>query len=121
MKIPLLVPTSFYSCAITAILATGMLVNSEATRRTVLASVPWLHADRVHLLYKGIDTDRFRPPAVPPARPVVGFVGQLIERKGLRDLMRAWTLIDFTARPDHPTVLDDIRAAQRRLEAKEQE
>ncbi|MFH1687175.1 MAG: hypothetical protein ABIE70_06585 [bacterium] len=27
----------------------------------------------------------------------------------------------YRARPDHPTVLDDIRAAQRRLEAKEQE
>jgi len=86
-------------------LATGMLVNSEATRRTVLASASWLRPDRVHLLYKGIDIDRFQPSAVPAVGPpVVGFVGQLIERKGLRDLMRAWTMIDNAARPDRPVL-----------------
>ena len=83
-------------------LATGLLVNSEATLRTVLASAPWLRPDRIHLLYKGIDTDRFQPATAPPADPVVGFVGQLIERKGLRDLMRAWTMIDRADRPDRP-------------------
>ena len=83
-------------------LATGVLVNSEATARTVLSSAPWLHPDRVHLLYKGIDVDRFHPPATPPASPVVGFVGQLIERKGLRDVMTAWTRIDEADRADRP-------------------
>jgi len=83
-------------------LASGLLVNSEATRRTVLDSAPWLRPDRVHLLYKGIDTDRFQAPSAPVAGPVVGFVGQLIERKGLHDLMRAWTMIDGSARPDRP-------------------
>ncbi len=85
-------------------LATGLLVNSAATRRTVLASAPWLRTDRVHLLYKGIDTERFQPAAAPPVGPVVGFVGQLIERKGIRDIMRAWTMIDKAARPDHPVL-----------------
>ncbi|MCK9995274.1 MAG: glycosyltransferase family 4 protein [Candidatus Krumholzibacteria bacterium] len=85
-------------------LATGLLVNSEATRRTVLASAPWLRTDRVHLLYKGIDTDRFRPSPKRYATPVVGFVGQLIERKGIRDLMEAWTIIDSEARSDHPVL-----------------
>jgi glycosyltransferase involved in cell wall biosynthesis len=32
----------------------------------------------------------------------VGFVGQLIERKGLRELMAAWTLIDRSGRTDDP-------------------
>ncbi|MBK9775607.1 MAG: glycosyltransferase [bacterium] len=41
--------------------ATGVLVNSEATRRTVLGSAPWLDEERVHLLYKGIDLERFHP------------------------------------------------------------
>ena len=41
--------------------------------RTVLASAPWLRPDRVHLLYKGIDTERFQPAAAAPAAPVVGF------------------------------------------------
>jgi glycosyltransferase involved in cell wall biosynthesis len=85
-------------------LATGLLVNSEATRGTVLASAPWLIPDRVHLLYKGIDIDRFQPSPVTPSGPIVGFVGQLIERKGLRDLMRAWTMIDSSARPDRPVL-----------------
>ncbi len=85
-------------------LATGLLVNSKATRSTVLASAPWLRAERVHLLYKGIDTDRFQPSPRRPATPVVGFVGQLIERKGIRDLMRAWTMIDNEDRPDRPVL-----------------
>ena len=72
--------------------ATGLLVNSEATRRTVLDSAPWLDPARVHLLYKGIDTARFRPRDPAPSRrpPIVGFAGQLIARKGLGALERAW-------------------------------
>lgn len=77
-------------------LATGLLVASQATRRTVLESVPWLEESRVHLVHKGIDTVRFCPPAAPPAgRPAtVGFLGQLIARKGLPQLMAAWSRIE---------------------------
>jgi len=75
-------------------LATGLLVNSQATRATVLASVPWLDPGRVHLLYKGIDCQRFTPGRSAPSVPTVGFVGQLIERKGLLELMAAWSLIE---------------------------
>lgn len=71
--------------------ATALLVNSNATRRTVLASAPWLRPERVHLLYKGVDVSRFVPAVHPPGGPpVVGFAGQLIPRKGLRELMTAW-------------------------------
>jgi glycosyltransferase involved in cell wall biosynthesis len=72
--------------------ATGLLVNSEATALTVRTSAPWLDPARIHLLYKGIDLDRFHPTDPPPSArgPVVGFVGQLIERKGLGSLMAAW-------------------------------
>lgn len=75
-------------------LATGLLVGSLATRQTVLDSAPWLHPERVHLLYKGIDLERFQPPAAPPKDPVVGFVGQLIGRKGLPQLMAAWSELE---------------------------
>lgn len=85
-------------------LSTGLLVNSEATRRTVLESGPWLDPAKVHLLYKGIDTDRFKPADTIPPAPVVGFVGQLIPRKGLTDLMAAWQLIDAADRPDRPVL-----------------
>ena len=76
--------------------ATGVLVNSLATRATVLGSAPWLDPARVHLLYKGVDPERFRPAAV-PGEPVAGFAGQLIERKGLRDLMAAWAQVETGA------------------------
>lgn len=85
-------------------LSTGLLVNSESTRRTVLDSAPWLDPACVHLLYKGIDIGRFAPAPNRPAAaaPVVGFVGQLIERKGLIDLMEAWSRIEAADRPDAP-------------------
>ncbi len=88
-------------------LASGLLVNSEATRQTVLQSAPWLAAERVHLLYKGIDLEKFRPREQEQEQeqdqeqeqngrdpgPVVGFAGQLIPRKGLATLMDAWTTL----------------------------
>ncbi len=81
-------------------LASGVVANSEATRRTVLASVPWLAPERVHLLYKWVDCERFRPVAAAAATragapaPVVGFLGQLIHRKGLDVLMAAWERLE---------------------------
>jgi len=83
-------------------IASGIVVNSEATRRTVLDSVPWLAPPRVHLLYKGVDLDRFHPAGVPPAVPTVGFVGQLVARKGLLEVMTAWEQLereDLSPRP----------------------
>ena len=74
-------------------LASGMLVNSEATRNTVMQSAPWLQANRVHLLYKGIDLNKFSPADNLPEN-VVGFAGQFIPRKGLLSLMKAWSLLD---------------------------
>ncbi|RKZ16080.1 hypothetical protein DRQ50_06695 [bacterium] len=74
--------------------ATGLVVASEATRRTLLNSAPWLDAERIHLLYKGIDTGCFRPAPSAPDTPVAGFVGQLITRKGIPELMAAWSLLD---------------------------
>lgn len=76
-------------------LATGILVNSAATLKTTLDSAPWLDRSRVHLLYKGVDTDRFHPRPTGTGRDrVVGFVGQLIERKGLHTLMSAWSELE---------------------------
>jgi glycosyltransferase involved in cell wall biosynthesis len=78
-------------------LATAVIVNSEATRSTTLESAPWLDPVRTKLLYKGIDVKRFRPAAASPAEPTVGFMGQLIKRKGVDTLMRAWQLVE-----EHP-------------------
>lgn len=70
--------------------ATGLLVNSDATRRTTLASAPWLDPPRVHTLLKGVDLQRFAPSPLPSGPPVVGFAGTLDDRKGLPLLMKAW-------------------------------
>ncbi len=83
-------------------LATGLLVASEATRRTVLASAPWLDPARVHLLPKGIDCERFCPGPLRAGPPVVGFLGQFIGRKGLPEIMTAWSLIEATGHPRAP-------------------
>jgi glycosyltransferase involved in cell wall biosynthesis len=82
--------------------ATGVLVNSRATLRTTLDSAPWLPPARVHLLYKGIDGDRFHADPEPPGRPVVGFAGTLDERKGVPLLMAAWPRVLAAARGAPP-------------------
>jgi glycosyltransferase involved in cell wall biosynthesis len=98
--------------------ATGVLVNSEATRRTVLESAPWLDARRVHLLYKGIDLVRFHPRAQAPRTGTLGFVGQLIERKGLPALMEAWERLESEpARPAHRLLIAGEGPLRPRLEA----
>lgn len=83
----------FYYRWYLGVVATGILVNSESTRRTTLQSAPWLSPKRIHLHYKGVDTTRYGPAGHTPDFPVVGFAGQLIERKGLSVLMQAWELI----------------------------
>ncbi len=98
--------------------ATGVLVNSEATRRTVLASAPWLDPQRVHLLYKGIDLERFHPAATMPGTGTLGFAGQLIERKGLPSLMEAWSLLERDpARPARRLLIAGEGPLRPRLEA----
>ncbi|MBC8425652.1 glycosyltransferase family 4 protein [bacterium] len=83
--------------------ATGVLVNSQATLDTTLRSAPWLVPERVHLLYKGIDRRRYFPTPPDPNGPVVvGFVGRLDERKGLPLLMEAWTKLIAVAPEPRP-------------------
>lgn len=74
-----------------------LVVNSEATRRTTLASAPWLSRQRVELLPKGIDPkpwERAAPGDWPrrmgrrEGELVLGFAGQLVPRKGVDRLLR---------------------------------
>jgi glycosyltransferase involved in cell wall biosynthesis len=98
--------------------ATGVLVNSAATRNTVLASAPWLDPARVHLLHKGVDLARFSPRATAPRAGVIGFAGQLIERKGLDVLMAAWSELERDAgHPPRRLVIAGAGPWRARLEA----
>jgi glycosyltransferase involved in cell wall biosynthesis len=71
------------------------LANAEATRRTVLASAPWLEPSRVSVIYNGIDASRYAdadPIAldVAPGSVCFGLIANLGRRKGVEELARAW-------------------------------
>ena len=71
------------------------IANSEATRKTMLASAPWLDASKIEVIHNGIDADRYAavepaPLPVPAGAFTVAFAGRLEERKGVIDLIAAW-------------------------------
>ena len=74
------------------------IVNSQATRETLLGSAPWINERDVTVIYNGIDPAPLidAVPAdldVPPGSVVFGFVGRLEIRKGLIDLATAWRTV----------------------------
>ena len=86
-------------------LADRILVNSEATRRTTLASAPWLDPGRVQVLPKGVDVASLAA-AVPTGDGadaegalVFGFAGQLVGRKRVDVLLRSLASLGPTAPP----------------------
>jgi len=80
-------------------LATAVLANSESTKKTLLKNAPWLSPQKVRVIYNGIDPV---PYLIPPKKNlrkefgisesdfIIGFVGQLDERKGIHDLLEGF-------------------------------
>jgi glycosyltransferase involved in cell wall biosynthesis len=71
------------------------VTNADATRRTILASAPWLAPERVEVIHNGIDPAPFEtaapvPLEVPEGAVRIGYVGSFEPRKGLRVLAAAW-------------------------------
>jgi glycosyltransferase involved in cell wall biosynthesis len=107
---------------------THYVANSQATRRSMIASVDWLDPADVTVIYNGIDVERFAgaKPAdlLLPERGVkIGFVGRFEDRKGIRELMHAWPTIAASVADAHLVlageggVLDDeVRAWAARAE-----
>lgn len=86
--------------------ADGVIANSQATRAALLQNAPWLPAEKVRVIYNGVQVNRFnRDPGelrerlqIPAKEFVFGFVGQLDERKGLRTLLPAFARLSLTTR-----------------------
>jgi glycosyltransferase involved in cell wall biosynthesis len=75
--------------------ASTHVTNAEATRQTILDSAPWLAAERVKVIYNGIDPEPWgtAEPAVfelPAGSVAIGYVGAWEPRKGLLTLAAAW-------------------------------
>ncbi|MBN2412544.1 glycosyltransferase family 4 protein [candidate division KSB1 bacterium] len=80
-------------------LADNIIANSEATKKALLKNAAWLNPEKIKVIYNGIDPEPFTTqPAVnlrkewsdDPGVKFIGFVGQLDERKGLANLLRAF-------------------------------
>jgi glycosyltransferase involved in cell wall biosynthesis len=83
-------------------LATHLIVNSLATKKSVINSAPWLNENKISVIYKGISFDPYdNQPAFLLAKELglkektkfVTFIGQLEKRKGIRYLLEAWKSI----------------------------
>lgn len=75
------------------------VVNSDATRRTILASARWLDPERVEVIPNGIDPAPFQTAVepsgldLPEGSPTFVFLGRFEERKGIRELAAAWPIV----------------------------
>jgi glycosyltransferase involved in cell wall biosynthesis len=111
-------------------IADHIVVNSRATLKTTLESAPLLSENRTSILYKGIDLgdyesldpglwgDRLNPEG---SRVVIGYAGQLIERKRIDVLMRMLSGPEFETLPWHLAIAgkgpqeEALRADAKRL------
>ncbi|MCR4439280.1 MAG: glycosyltransferase family 4 protein [bacterium] len=79
-------------------IASAVIANSQATANALLRNAPWLAREEIVVIHNGIDPAPFakaRPRLreelrISPGAKVVGFVGQLDERKGICYLLKAF-------------------------------
>lgn len=95
------------------ILATRIIANSQATKRALLRHAPWLKPERIDVVYNGVDPLPFATPTgrnlrkewgIADGTPLLGFVGQLDERKGIGVLLSAFSDI-LQAMPEAQLVI----------------
>jgi starch synthase len=112
--------------------ADAVIAVSNGMRRDVLECYPAIDADRVQVIYNGIDTEEYRPDpgtdvlerhGVDPARPSVVFVGRITRQKGVAHLARAAMRIDPEAQvvlcagaPDTAEIAAEVGALVERVQ-----
>jgi glycosyltransferase involved in cell wall biosynthesis len=83
-------------------LACAVIANSNSTKGALLKNAPWLDANSVQVIYNGIDPEPFLSPPRYEFRKqlklkttdvLIGFVGQLDERKGIVTLLHAFRML----------------------------
>lgn len=84
-------------------LATHLIVNSFATKNSVMKSAPWINENNISVIYKGISLEPYN---IKPTKSLhkelgfeektkfVTFIGQLEKRKGIKYLLEAWKSIN---------------------------
>ncbi len=86
--------------------AAAIIAVSQGMAADILVSYPAVQADRVHVIYNGIDADQYQPDqerdvldrfGIDPAAPSVVFIGRVTRQKGLPVLLRAAERIDPAA------------------------
>ncbi len=86
--------------------AAAVIAVSNGMAADIRAAYPGVPADRVHVIYNGIDAGQYRPDpgrdvldrfGIDPAAPSVAFVGRVTRQKGLPVLLRAAEWIDPAA------------------------
>ena len=77
-------------------LANAIIANSYATKSALLRNAPWLHENRIKVIYNGINPEKYRGSPqidlrkelqISHSAMIVAFVGQLDERKGIQTLL----------------------------------
>jgi starch synthase len=110
----------------TAILdADAIVAVSKATRDDILRAYPGVNADRIHVIYNGIDLAEYRNTSeskaledfgVDPAKPYVLFLGRITRQKGVtyfvdavRYLQRETQIVLCAGAPDTPEIAAEMR------------
>lgn len=112
--------------------ADAVIAVSEGMRQDILRSYPDLDEARTHVVYNGIDLERWKPVDDPelvrslgidPDRPSVVFVGRITRQKGLPYLLRAAALLPKDVQlvlaagaPDTPGILAEVTSLVEELQ-----
>lgn len=110
----------------TAILeADAIIAVSEGTRADILRAYPDVRADRIHVIYNGIDLLEYRKTSettalanygIDPAKPYILFVGRITRQKGVTHLVdaihylpRETQVVLCAGAPDTPEIAAELR------------